>query len=121
MNQTAPQHCPPSGIIKVQGRVCSFGVGGAGLNMDFAQHVVLYEPWWRHCDEQQWVGRAYRTGQKHPVHVYRIMGEDCLVDWLSRKLSEAKAQTINQLTQAIRREDGTDFVIPEQSRGAEAR
>jgi DNA repair protein RAD5 len=45
------------------------GSGGAGLTLTAASHVILCEPWWRDSDEQQAIGRAYRLGQKLPVHV----------------------------------------------------
>jgi SNF2 family DNA or RNA helicase len=44
------------------------GSGGAGLKLTAASHVILCEPWWRDSDEQQAIGRAYRLGQKLPVH-----------------------------------------------------
>ncbi|RMZ78591.1 hypothetical protein DV738_g3776, partial [Chaetothyriales sp. CBS 135597] len=46
--------------------------GGLGLNLQGASRVIIYDfafnPMW----EEQAVGRAYRLGQKQPVHVYRF-------------------------------------------------
>ncbi|RMD41374.1 hypothetical protein DV735_g3751, partial [Chaetothyriales sp. CBS 134920] len=55
-------------------QVCliSTRAGGLGLNLQAANRVIIYDfdfnPMW----EEQAVGRAYRLGQKQPVHVYRF-------------------------------------------------
>jgi SNF2 family DNA or RNA helicase/HJR/Mrr/RecB family endonuclease len=44
--------------------------GGAGLNIQFANHVIHYTREWNPALEKQATDRVYRIGQKRPVHVH---------------------------------------------------
>lgn len=46
-------------------------VGGVGLNLTEASSIVLVEPWWNPCVDDQAMDRAHRIGQTRPVTVYR--------------------------------------------------
>ncbi|RMZ91236.1 hypothetical protein DV736_g1555, partial [Chaetothyriales sp. CBS 134916] len=46
--------------------------GGLGLNFQGANRVIIYDFGFNPMWEEQAVGRAYRLGQKQPVHVYRF-------------------------------------------------
>ena len=58
----------------------SLKAGGVGLNLTAAQYVFLLDPWWNPAIEAQAIGRAHRMGQKNPVSVYRLIGEDTVED-----------------------------------------
>lgn len=47
--------------------------GGVGLNIQGANRVVIFDSKWNPVSDQQAIGRAYRIGQKKPVHVYRLL------------------------------------------------
>ncbi len=60
----------------------SLGAGGEGVNLTFASHVVLMEPYWNLAVEQQAVDRLHRIGQKHTTHVVRFIAEDTIEEWV---------------------------------------
>lgn len=45
-------------------------VGGVGLNITAANHVIHYTPEWNPAVQDQATARAYRRGQERPVTVY---------------------------------------------------
>jgi len=47
-------------------------VGGEGLNITAANHVICLEPWWTHAVHNQAIARAWRRGQTKPVHVHWV-------------------------------------------------
>ena len=46
--------------------------GGMGLNLQDYNHVYILSPDWNPFNEIQAIGRAYRSGQTHPVVVRRL-------------------------------------------------
>lgn len=46
--------------------------GGVGLTLTAANHVVHLSRWWNPAVEDQSTDRAYRIGQRKPVHVYYL-------------------------------------------------
>ena len=65
------------GLIDQFSETDGFGVcvlspiaAGAGLNIVAANHVIHLERHWNPAKEDQATDRAYRIGQKKPVHVY---------------------------------------------------
>jgi superfamily II DNA or RNA helicase len=73
----------------------SLKAGGAGLNLQAADTVVLYDPWWNPAVEDQAIDRAHRIGQDKPVFVYRLVAEGTLeeriLDLQARKQALADA------------------------------
>ncbi len=51
----------------------SYGAGGVGLNLQFAQYVFLFDRWWNPAVEDQAINRAHRIGAKSPVTVGRFL------------------------------------------------
>lgn len=45
----------------------SLKAGGVGLNLQAADYVFLYDPWWNAAAEQQAIDRAHRFGRQDPV------------------------------------------------------
>lgn len=70
----------------------SLGAGGEGVNLTFATHVVLMEPYWNAAVEQQAVDRLHRIGQKHTTHVVRFIADNTIEEWVqdiqTKKTSE---------------------------------
>jgi SNF2 family DNA or RNA helicase len=60
----------------------SLGAGGEGINLTCADTVVLLEPYWNVAVEQQAIDRVHRLGQTRQVHVYRLMLQDSIEDWV---------------------------------------
>jgi SNF2 family DNA or RNA helicase len=56
----------------------SLMMGGVGLNLTKANHVLLVEPWWNPGVEIQAIDRVHRIGQKKPVHVTRYICADTI-------------------------------------------
>ena len=102
---------------KIAVMLVTAGCGGAGLNLESANHVIIVEPWWRRADEQQAIGRAYRHGQKNSVHVWRIRGINAIVDSVMMTLQERKALTSDLIMGKLRMEDGQLPDIPAQFKG----
>ena len=67
----------------------SLKAGGAGLNLTGADTVVHYDPWWNPAAEDQATDRAHRIGQRHVVHVIRLITRGTIEEQVAR-LSERK-------------------------------
>jgi len=53
--------------------VLSLKVGGTGLNLTAAAHVVHFDRWWNPAVENQATDRAYRIGQRRNVLVHKFV------------------------------------------------
>ncbi|MCX7803658.1 MAG: DEAD/DEAH box helicase [Planctomycetota bacterium] len=53
--------------------VLSLKVGGAGLNLTEASHVIHFDRWWNPAVENQATDRAFRIGQKKNVMVHKFV------------------------------------------------
>ncbi len=51
----------------------SYGAGGVGLNLQFAQYVFLFDRWWNPAVEDQAINRAHRIGALGKVTVTRFL------------------------------------------------
>jgi len=90
------------GLIEQFSELRGFGVcvlspiaAGAGLNIVAANHVIHLERHWNPAKEDQATDRAYRIGQKKPVHVYlptatHPEGAVCSFDEVLHRLIEKK-------------------------------
>uniref|UniRef100_A0A8D0LAV7 DNA repair and recombination protein RAD54B n=1 Tax=Sphenodon punctatus TaxID=8508 RepID=A0A8D0LAV7_SPHPU len=47
--------------------------GGVGLNLFGASHLILYDIDWNPATDIQAMARVWRDGQKHTVHIYRLL------------------------------------------------
>jgi SNF2 family DNA or RNA helicase len=47
--------------------------GGLGINLVAADTVIIYDIDWNPQNDNQAMDRAYRIGQKKPVHVYKMI------------------------------------------------
>ncbi len=51
----------------------SYGAGGVGLNLQFANYVFLFDRWWNPAVEDQAINRAHRIGVDGAVTVTRFL------------------------------------------------
>ncbi|HPN84466.1 MAG TPA: DEAD/DEAH box helicase [Victivallales bacterium] len=51
----------------------SIKAGGFGLNLNSAERVIIYDPWWNPAVEQQAADRAHRIGQTKPVVIQKLL------------------------------------------------
>lgn len=74
----------------------SLRAGGVGLNLQAADYVFLYDPWWNSAVEMQAIDRAHRVGRKKTVIARKYFTtqsiEAKILDLQSKK--EALAQTL---------------------------
>ena len=67
---------------KCQVLLTSLGAGGEGVNLTFASHVVIMEPYWNLAVEQQAIDRLHRIGQSDVTHVVRLHVRDSVEKWV---------------------------------------
>lgn len=51
-------------------------VGGVGLTLTAANHVIHYGRWWNPAKEKQATDRVFRIGQARDVHIYLLIATD---------------------------------------------
>lgn len=56
--------------------------GGVGLDMSFANHVIILDSWWNKPLEEQAIDRVYRIGQTKDVHVHRLYMNNTIETWM---------------------------------------
>ncbi|MFK7817205.1 MAG: DEAD/DEAH box helicase [Planctomycetaceae bacterium] len=80
--------------------ICMTNAGSTGLNLQAANTVINVDLPWNPAVLEQRIARAYRMGQKNPVHVYKLVTvspgtdetiEEKLLDTLASKQSLADA------------------------------
>jgi SNF2 family DNA or RNA helicase len=58
----------------------SLKAGSVGLNLNFANYVILMDLWWNPMVEEQAIDRVHRIGQKNEVNIFRITVENTIED-----------------------------------------
>lgn len=53
--------------------IVSIRAGAVGLNLAFANNVIICDPWWNPSHQDQAIGRVHRIGQTKDVNVYRFI------------------------------------------------
>merc|ERR1712224_981112 len=71
--------------------ICTLGVGGVGLNLTAASHVVHFDRCWNPAKEAQATDRAHRIGQKSTVMVHRLLAQGTFEERLHRELARKAA------------------------------
>jgi len=74
----------------------SLGAGGEGVNLTFASHVIIMEPYWNLATEQQAIDRIHRIGQTGVTHVARLHLEDSVETWV-RSIQTRKSNELQRL------------------------
>ena len=68
----------------------SYGAGGVGLNLQFAEYVFLFDRWWNPAVEDQAINRAHRIGAAGPVTVTRFLALDTIEQRIDQILREKR-------------------------------
>ncbi len=56
--------------------------GGVGLDLNFANHVIIMDSWWNPALEEQAIDRVYRIGQNKPVEIHRLYMKKTIEFWM---------------------------------------
>jgi SNF2 family DNA or RNA helicase len=68
----------------------TYGAGGVGLNLQFANYLFLFDRWWNPAVEDQATGRAHRIGVSGPVTVTRFLVRDTIEERIDRILQQKR-------------------------------
>jgi len=69
----------------------SYGAGGVGLNLQFANYVFLFDRWWNPAVEDQAINRAHRIGVVGPVTVTRFVTLNTIEERIQQVLEKKRA------------------------------
>jgi len=90
--------------------LCSSRVGGEGLTLVEANHVIFFNEWWNPSANAQARDRVIRIGQIRGVHVYRFRCQGTIEESLDEIL-ERKSGTMSELIDRIAESAPTPDVI----------
>ncbi len=79
--------------------VLSLKVGGVGLNLTAANHVIHFDRWWNPAVEAQATDRAFRIGQRRNVIVHPFVCRGTLEEKIDALLESKKALAAELLGQ----------------------
>jgi SNF2 family DNA or RNA helicase len=68
--------------------VLTVKVGGVGLNLTRANHVVHFDRWWNPAVENQATDRAFRIGQQRDVLVHKFVVSGTIEERIDAMLEE---------------------------------
>jgi SNF2 family DNA or RNA helicase len=68
----------------------TYGAGGVGLNLQFANYLFLFDRWWNPAVEDQATGRAHRIGAASPVTVTRFLVRDTIEERIDHILRQKR-------------------------------
>ncbi len=68
--------------------VLSLKVGGVGLNLTEANHVIHFDRWWNPAVENQATDRVFRIGQKKKVLVHKFLTRGTVEEKIDRMLED---------------------------------
>lgn len=80
--------------------LCSSRVGGEGLTLTEANHVIFINEWWNPSTNAQSRDRVVRFGQERIVHVHRFRCKDTVEEVLDHIL-ERKDETFSSVVDAL--------------------
>ncbi|KAI1488225.1 P-loop containing nucleoside triphosphate hydrolase protein [Biscogniauxia mediterranea] len=81
--------------------IISIKCGGEALQLTSANRVIILEPWWNMCVEEQAFGRVFRIGQEKETHLMRILMRGSIetkIDELQKKKAQDIAHTLQDST-----------------------
>jgi non-specific serine/threonine protein kinase len=70
--------------------IASLKVGGTGLNLTAASHVIHFDRWWNPAVENQATDRTYRIGQRKNVLVHKFVTTGTIEERIDRLIEEKK-------------------------------
>lgn len=87
----------------------SLKVGGVGLNLTGADHVIIVDPWWNPAVEEQAWSRAHRIGQTKKVVVTKLYSKGTIEEKILN-LHQKKRGMIDFFLSKSLKEPDEDFV-----------
>lgn len=78
----------------------SLKAGGTGLNLEAADMVILYDPWWNAAAESQAADRAHRIGQENQVTVFKLITKHTIEENIL-KLQEQKRMLADSVVAGV--------------------
>lgn len=87
----------------------SLKVGGVGLNLTGADHVIIVDPWWNPAVEEQAWSRAHRIGQKKKVVVTKLYSKGTIEEKILN-LHQKKRGMVDFFLSKSLKEPDEDFV-----------
>jgi len=81
--------------------ILSLKVGGTGLNLTSASHVIHFDRWWNPAVENQATDRAFRIGQKNNVLVHKFITTGTVEERIDSLISEKR-----QLAEEVLSDEG---------------
>ena len=69
-----------------------------GLNLQAADYVFLYDPWWNAAVENQAIDRAHRLGRKGVLHAKRYLTSSSIEERIDEQKA-AKARIVQDLVE----------------------
>ena len=87
--------------------LCSSRVGGEGLTLTEANHVIFINEWWNPSANAQARDRVVRLGQERVVHVHRFRCRETIEEVLDEILSRKNETFANVVDALARGEDLT--------------
>ena len=87
----------------------SLKVGGVGLNLTGADHVIIVDPWWNPAVEEQAWSRAHRIGQTKKVSVTKLYSKGTIEEKILNLHQKKRGMIDFFLSQSLK-EPSEDFV-----------
>jgi len=81
----------------VQVFLMSLKAGGVGLNLQAADYVFLYDPWWNEAVERQAIDRAHRMGQKNTVIARKYLVAESIEEKILKLQGQKRSLSQNLL------------------------
>lgn len=86
-------------------------VGGSGLNITAANHVIHYTPEWNPAVQDQASARAYRRGQELPVTIHRPYYVQTVEDVIEQRLARKRRMFEEAVPAESGISDAEDLVV----------
>ncbi|KAG8937478.1 hypothetical protein FRC00_005084 [Tulasnella sp. 408] len=68
----------------------SLRAGGSGLNLNFCNHAIMFNPWWSPAVEDQAFDRLHRIGQDRDVKFYKFVMPDTIEVQIQKKQNKRR-------------------------------
>jgi SNF2 family DNA or RNA helicase len=81
----------------VQVFLISLKAGGVGLNLQAADYVLLYDPWWNEAVEKQAIDRAHRVGRREIVIARKYITAESIEEKILKLQGQKQALAQNLL------------------------
>ena len=87
--------------ISVVCLMATYKVGGVGLNLTNANHVILADLWWNPSVEDQAVDRTHRLGQEKEVTVYKMIMNDTIEEKILKLQDKKRNMRDNIMDESV--------------------